>query len=56
MISSVILIAVLGVWNVGGLTEVWNRAVVGGRIFPPEYVKWLLNVVFGFFSDFHKMK
>lgn len=39
MISSVLIIALFGIWNVGGLTEVWNRAVEGGRIFPPEYVK-----------------
>lgn len=39
MILSVIIIAIFGIWNVGGLTEVWNRAVDGNRIFPPEYVK-----------------
>lgn len=39
MISSVITIAFLGIWNVGGITEVWNRAVDGDRIFPPEYVE-----------------
>lgn len=38
MMSSVIMIALFGIWNVGGITEVWNRAVDGGRIFPPEYV------------------
>lgn len=37
MVSSIVLVAVLGVINVGGLTEVWNRAVDGNRIFPPEY-------------------
>lgn len=44
MISSVLLIAVLGVWNVGGLTEVWDRAVIGGRIFPAEYVETFKRV------------
>lgn len=36
MISSIVVVACLGIWSVGGVTEVWNRAVEGGRIFPPE--------------------
>lgn len=35
MIGSVVLVAVLGVYQTGGFTEVWDRAVEGGRIFPP---------------------
>lgn len=46
MISSVLLIAIFGVWNVGGLTEVWNRAVDGGRIFPPEYERAPIEKMF----------
>lgn len=42
MIVSVVIIAVFGIHNVGGLTEVWNRAVDGDRIFSPEYVKMIL--------------
>lgn len=36
MISSVVLVAILGVMKTGGLTEVWDRAIEGGRIFPPK--------------------
>lgn len=43
MIVSVVIIALFGVYNVGGLAEVWNRAVDGDRIFPPEYVKMISN-------------
>lgn len=39
MIVSVIIIALFGIHNVGGMTEVWNRAVDGDRIFAPEYVE-----------------
>lgn len=39
MIVSVVIIASLGIHKVGGLSEVWERAVDGDRIFPPEYVK-----------------
>lgn len=35
MVGSVVMVAVLGIHSVGGLSEVWNRAVDGGRIFPP---------------------
>lgn len=38
MIASIVLVACLGVQQTGGLGEVWNRAVEGGRIFPPESV------------------
>lgn len=38
MISSVVIVAVLGIYNVGGLTEVWDRAVAGNRVFRPEYI------------------
>lgn len=44
MILSVAVIALFGVQNVGGLSEVWNRAVDGNRIFPPEYVKMVLRM------------
>lgn len=37
MISSVVIVALFGISDVGGLTEVWNRAVEGGRISYPEY-------------------
>ena len=37
MITSVVIVATLGVVNVGGFGEVWNRAVDGGRISSPEY-------------------
>lgn len=35
MVASVVLVAVLGIIKVGGLNEVWDRAVDGNRIFPP---------------------
>lgn len=35
MVASVVLVAMLGITNVGGLNEVWDRAVAGNRIFPP---------------------
>lgn len=35
MVISIVLIACYGIASVGGLTEVWNRAVDGGRLFPP---------------------
>lgn len=37
MISSVIIVATFGIFDVGGLGEVWNRAVDGNRISPPKY-------------------
>lgn len=36
MVASVIIVAVLGIIKVGGVSEVWSRAVDGHRIFPPE--------------------
>lgn len=44
MIVSVVLVALLGISDVGGLAEVWRRAVDGNRIFPPEYA--LKNIAF----------
>lgn len=38
MISSVVIVALFGIVNVGGLTEVWNHSVEGGRI-ATEYAK-----------------
>ncbi|XP_031621567.1 uncharacterized protein LOC116339681 [Contarinia nasturtii] len=38
MIASVVVVAFYGVSNVGGLTEVWNRAVNGNRISLPNFV------------------
>lgn len=38
MISSVIIVALFGIADVGGLTEVLDRAAEGGRI-DTEYVK-----------------
>lgn len=38
MMGSVILVALLGIRDVGGVTEVWNRAVEGGRLFSPMLV------------------
>lgn len=38
MIASVIIVALFGIANVGGLTEVLDRAVEGGRI-DTEYAK-----------------
>lgn len=35
MVLSILLVAFYGVQKVGGLTEVWHRAVDGGRLFPP---------------------
>lgn len=35
MITSITLVAILGINQTGGFGEVWNRAVEGGRIFPP---------------------
>lgn len=35
MTGSVALVAVLGLLQTGGFTEVWDRAVEGDRIFPP---------------------
>lgn len=36
MIASVVIVAVFGISKVGGLGEVWDRAVDGHRIFSPE--------------------
>lgn len=38
MIASITLVAILGIHRTGGIAAVWNRAVDGGRIFPPMYV------------------
>lgn len=38
MVGSVVLVAFLGVSEVGGVSKVWDRAVEGGRIFPPMLV------------------
>lgn len=35
MISSITVVALLGIYQTGGLREVWDRAVEGNRIFPP---------------------
>lgn len=35
MIASITIVAVLGIMKTGGIVEVWDRAVEGGRIFPP---------------------
>lgn len=43
MVGSVILVAVLGVIKVGGVTEVLDRAVEGGRIFSPKFVFQLMQ-------------
>ncbi|XP_055303103.1 sodium-coupled monocarboxylate transporter 2-like isoform X2 [Sitodiplosis mosellana] len=37
MLSSVVIVNWFGVSDVGGLGEVWNRAVDGDRIFPPNF-------------------
>lgn len=36
MMASIVIIALLGIYKTGGLVEVWDRAVEGGRIFPPK--------------------
>lgn len=36
MMLSVLLVAFYGVRRTGGIGEVWDRAVEGGRIFPPK--------------------
>lgn len=38
MIASITIVAILGINQTGGFTEVWDRAVEGGRIFQPMYV------------------
>lgn len=38
MIASITLVAILGIYRVGGIDEVWDRTVEGGRLFPPMYV------------------
>lgn len=38
MIASITLVAILGIYRVGGIVAVWDRAVEGGRIFTPMYV------------------
>lgn len=48
MFISVIFVAVLGTINVGGIAEVWNRAVEGNRIFPPELVSLIYFPFFCF--------
>lgn len=35
MVLSIVLVVFYGVQKVGGLTDVWDRAIAGGRIFPP---------------------
>lgn len=37
MILSVIIVAVFGIYDVGGLNVVWDRSVNGSRITAPEY-------------------
>lgn len=36
MFASITLVAILGIIRTGGLGEVWDRAVEGGRIFAPK--------------------
>lgn len=36
MMASIVLVAGLGIHKTGGFGEVWDRAVEGGRIFPPK--------------------
>lgn len=35
MVLSIVLVALYGIHRVGGLGEVWDRAVAGGRITVP---------------------
>lgn len=37
MFLSVILVTWYGIQKAGGLTEIWNLGVAGGRISAPEY-------------------
>lgn len=48
MVSSVVIVALFGIFEVGGLHEVWNRAVNGGRIHPPEYETQSLSSMLNF--------
>lgn len=36
MVVSIVLVAIFGIKEVGGLQEVWDRNVAGGRITPIE--------------------
>lgn len=45
MVGSIALVAILGIIHAGGFGEVWNRAVEGGRIFPPKYVIFLCDLL-----------
>lgn len=49
MVVSIVLVACYGVAEVGGVAEVWNRAVAGGRISPPEYEYLKLFLFYLFF-------
>lgn len=37
MIASITLVAILGINRTGGIATVLDRAIDGGRIFPPMY-------------------
>lgn len=36
MVLSIVLVAAIGISNVGGIGEIWRRGVEGGRIAPFE--------------------
>lgn len=38
MLGSVLIIALHGILDVGGLEVVWERAVKGNRVYTPEYI------------------
>lgn len=41
MLGSVLIIALHGISDVGGMEEVWDRAVKGNRVYTPEYILFL---------------
>lgn len=53
MIASITLVAILGIYRVGGIVAVWDRAVEGGRIFTPMYVFFPFRLIN--FSEFHNI-
>lgn len=46
IVSSIVLIPASGIHQTGGIVEVWDRAVHGGRIFPPKYVVYIYNKIY----------
>lgn len=36
IVTSILIVAICGISQIGGLNEIWNRSIDGGRIHVPE--------------------